>query len=98
MCARFGEFWLFFTEQDFTLPLLCYEKSNQGTQEFAHKSAKRAHPLVCGLCVSSRYIFGIIPRKTKSDLNEVLEVDSSMGSNCYLEMYQRLPQWAIVIT
>ena len=42
-CARFGEFWLFFTEQVFTLPL-CYEKSNQGAQEFAQKSAKRARP------------------------------------------------------
>ena len=41
-CARFGEFWLFFTEQAFTLPLFCYEKSNQGAQEFTHKSAKRA--------------------------------------------------------
>ena len=39
-CARFGEFWLFFTEQVFTLPLYCYEKNNQGAQEFAHKSAK----------------------------------------------------------
>ena len=43
-CARFGEIWLFFTEQVFTLPLQCYEKSNQGAQEFAPKSAKRAQP------------------------------------------------------
>ena len=44
--ARFGEFWLFYTEQVFTLPLQCYEKGNQGAQEFAHKSAKRAHLLL----------------------------------------------------
>ena len=43
-CARFCEFWLFFMEQVFTLPLQYYEKSNQGAQKFAHKSAKRAHP------------------------------------------------------
>ena len=42
-CVRFSEFWLFFIEHVFTLPLWCYEKSNQGTQKFAHKSAKRAH-------------------------------------------------------
>ena len=35
-CARFSEFWLFFTEQVFALPLQCYEKSNQGSQEVAH--------------------------------------------------------------
>ena len=45
-CVQFNEFWLFLTEQVFTLPLQCYKKSNQGAQEFAHKSAKRAHPWV----------------------------------------------------
>ena len=42
VCARFGEFWLFFTKHVFTLPLLC--EKNQGAQNFTHKSEKRAHP------------------------------------------------------
>ena len=43
-CACFSKFWLFLTEQVFTLPLYWYEKGNQGAQEFAHETAKLAHP------------------------------------------------------
>ena len=45
-CARFREFWLFFHPAGFhtSIVMQCNEKSNQGAQEFAHKSTKRAHP------------------------------------------------------
>ena len=45
-CARFAEFWLFFTEQVFTLLLYCYEKSNQRRAWIGTKISKSSTPLI----------------------------------------------------
>ena len=46
-CARFSEFWLFFTEQVFTLPLYCYEKGNQSAMNLDTKQQNEHTPGFC---------------------------------------------------
>ena len=43
-CGQFSEFWLFFAEQVFTLPLYCYEKGNQGAMNLHTKEQNEHTP------------------------------------------------------
>ena len=59
-CAHFSEFWLFFAEQVFTLPLYCYEKGNQSTMNLDTKQQNKHTPGVNDYCFKSRGVFILI--------------------------------------